>query len=1414
VSVPTNLIPTKITGLPEYDGTSQLGFFPYVLEGRTYKVQFAQIAATSAVPPTRSINTGVGLAGGGNLTQDRTIYIANEGVGYAQLNKSGVVAGTYGNALNVPAITVDDTGRVTSVVSTPIVLPQYVPTSRTITAGTGLSGGGDLSTNRTLSINFSSATPQPLGVATAGSGTQAARDDHVHPAVDLSDITETQGVLPLARGGTGNALSPVVGAVAYSSSDKLYLTPTAGNAGQVLTSAGGVGAPYWQTITGTGTVTSVNLTAGTGISVAGGPITTAGSITVTNTAPDQIVSLTGAGTTTVTGTYPNFTITSTDAYGGTVTSVAMTVPTGLQVTGSPITTSGTLAVSLQSGYSIPTTASQANWDTAYTDRLKWDGGATGLVAATGRTSLGATTVGGNFFTLTNPSAITFPRINADNTVSALDAASFRTAIGAGTGSGTVTSVNVSGNTTGLTFTGGPITTSGTLTLGGTLVVANGGTGATTAAGARTNLGAAASGANSDITSMSGITGSIGSPTYIQFGNGSGTTLAAGRMWYDQTTGSLNMGMGGGNITQQIGEELFVYGKASAAITDSPLQIVYQTGTVGASGVITFAPTVAGITDGNMIVGVATENIALNGFGRVTSFGIVHGITTNGTAYGEVWADGDVIWYNPVTGNPTNVKPVAPNIKVQVGILIKAGSGGSGSIQVEVNHGSVLGGTDSNVQITSVANNDLLQYSSSLGYWRNVALTSTAVTSFSGGTTGLTPSSATTGAITLGGTLNVANGGTGQTSYTNGQLLIGNTTGNTLTKATLTAGTNISITNGAGSITINATDQYTGTVTSVAASGGTTGLTFTGSPITTSGTITLAGTLGVANGGTGATTLTSGYLVKGNGASAVSASVVYDNGTNVGIGTSSPSAKLHVRPTTDVNHLFSFSGAAATYLAVNDASSAYVDCLKYANTFQFYTASTERMRILASGNVGVGTSSPNSKLEVFGGNVRSALASASSATLRGFVMASDSTEFASLKAEASSGETRLTSGFTAFGGYTTFYTNGSERARIDSSGNVGIGTTSPSSFGGYTSLTVSNPTNGGLVEATNGTRTIRMQSQASGSALIGTTTSHSLGIMTAGVERVTLDTSGNVGIATTTPQRPLHVFYDSAVTGQYTMVLQGRTGGYGAGVSFQSNLTGGSLAEMARITADGEDAWNTTASTQDAGLRFYTSLDGTVAEKMRITSAGNVGIGTTAPSYTLDVRTNASNALRVGSSSNAFGTLLSWDNPSGEARLTSLGAYSLTFGTNSTERMRIDSSGNVGIGTSSPVSKLHVNTSTGAIYSTTGNDAGGTQIGVDTSGVSVLSAYATNAIRFGYNSGSTFVETMRLSASGNLSIGTTSPGTGTILDVQSTTKGVRFPNMTTTQKNAITPAAGTVVFDTTLGKLCLYTGAAWQTITSA
>ena len=468
--VPSNLIPTRITGLPEYLGTSTLGYLPYVIDGLTYKVQFTNIAAVGAVPSTREINTGSGLGGGGDLSANRTLYILPEGVDDSRLTTTGVTAATYGAADSVPVFTVNAQGRVTGVTNTPIVLSDYVPTSRTITAGDGLTGGGNLSANRSFAVLFSSTTPEPLGPGSPGVSTVAARGDHVHPAVDLSDTTETQGVLPLSRGGTGNSLSPVVGAIAYSSNDRLYLTPTSGNVGDVLVSAGGLAPPEWQAPIGGGTVTSVDLTAGTGISVSGGPITTSGSITVVNTAPDQIVALTGGGLTTVTGTYPNFTISSSGGT-GTVSSVdASGGTTGLTFSGGPITTSGTLT--------LAGTLAVANGGTGATTL-----GTNGVLYGNGTSAVAVTAAG------------TTGQVLLGNT-------------GAAPSWGAISSSAVasfSAGTTGLT----PSTaTTGAITLAGTLAVANGGTGATSAGAARTSLSAAASGANTDITSIALTTGSI------------------------------------------------------------------------------------------------------------------------------------------------------------------------------------------------------------------------------------------------------------------------------------------------------------------------------------------------------------------------------------------------------------------------------------------------------------------------------------------------------------------------------------------------------------------------------------------------------------------------------------------------------------------------------------------------------------------------------------------------------------------------------------------------------------------------------------------------------------------------------------------------------------------------------------------
>lgn len=132
------------------------------------------------------------------------------------------------------------------------------------------------------------------------------------------------------------------------------------------------GYAYWDNTTLSWSFNSItsgvtSISAGTGISISG----TATVPIITNTAPDQTVTLSNGTGITISGTYPSFTITNTapSTTSGTVTSVAMSVPTGLTIGGSPITSSGTLALTFTAGYSIPTNASQTDWDTAYTNRI-------------------------------------------------------------------------------------------------------------------------------------------------------------------------------------------------------------------------------------------------------------------------------------------------------------------------------------------------------------------------------------------------------------------------------------------------------------------------------------------------------------------------------------------------------------------------------------------------------------------------------------------------------------------------------------------------------------------------------------------------------------------------------------------------------------------------------------------------------------------------------------------------------------------------------------------------------------------------------------------------------------------------------------------------------------------------------------
>ena len=249
-----------------------------------------------------------------------------------------------------------------------------------------------------------------------------------------------------------------------------------------------------------------------------------------------------------------------------------------------------------------------------------------------------------------------------------------------------------------------------------------------------------SGANSDITSMTGITGGISSPDYIAFDTAYATTLTAGQLgWNGNNT--LGLGMIGGNVIQHIGEDQFFYCKATSAITKG--QVVMFTGSVGASGVPTGAPA-TGITDGTYIMGVAAESIALNGFGLVQALGTLKNVNTSG------YADGDILWYNPaIAGGLTKTKPVAPNVKAQMAAVINGGSSGGGSILIRINPGSTLGGTDSNAEITSPSNGQIISYDGGNGYWKNTDLTAGTGISISETANGvLTVASTVTAGITI------------------------------------------------------------------------------------------------------------------------------------------------------------------------------------------------------------------------------------------------------------------------------------------------------------------------------------------------------------------------------------------------------------------------------------------------------------------------------------------------------------------------------------------------------------------------------------------------------------------------------------------------------------------------------------------
>jgi len=447
----------------------------------------------------------------------------------------------------------------------------------------------------------------------------------------------------------------------------------------------------------------------------------------------------------------------------------------------------------------------------------------------------------------------------------------------------------------------------------------------------------------------------------------------------------------------------------------------------------------------------------------------------------------------------------------------------------------------------------------------------------------------------------------------------------------------------------------------------------------------------------------------------------------------------------------------------------------------YTGGSERLRIDTSGNVGIGTSSPTSLLNLYSATVASLITQGDSATSINAQRNSTDASGANINIRKARGTTAsptaVASGdtlggilFQGYGGtntrnlgavqafvdtytsdtnissYLTFSNSSSgsasntERMRITAAGNVGIGTSSPNynlhinSASAASYLQFTNTGSGTTI-----TDGFIIGNDANGANIIQREVAPMI-FYTANLECMRIDSIGNVGIGTTSP---------NLTTSNKALTINASTA---AGLSVLELSSGGVLNCFLQTNNAGTYFGSGTATP----LQFYTNS----GERMRIDSSGNVGIGVTSPVGKLDIISGAARMYFSNQSATAFFTAVDTTN-SAYAPMAINGSV-MILKTGDSERMRIDSSGNVGIGSTTPTVRLNV---------------AGNQINYGTNPyIALSSAYNTTPAYLQYNTSTfeckllntgsssngfiTFAtgagdERMRIDSNGNLLVGTTS-----------------------------------------------------------
>ena len=452
--------------------------------------------------------------------------------------------------------------------------------------------------------------------------------------------------------------------------------------------------------------------------------------------------------------------------------------------------------------------------------------------------------------------------------------------------------------------------------------------------------------------------------------------------------------------------------------------------------------------------------------------------------------------------------------------------------------------------------------------------------------------------------------------------------------------------------------------------------------------------------------------------------------NLGIGTNSPDHSLQIERSNAQHLSLSRSGVGSFSLGVVSS-----------DALVFQDDGSERMRIDSSGNVGINDISSGSiasnyapKLLV-GGSIVARSLTANEALI---AIGGDAT---SAYINAGKQDGSLTSRDLRF-------ENGaSESMRLDSSGNLGIGVSSPSA-----KLDVA-----GQIITSNSIRFTGNVGTPTGNTIFRPT-SNTIAIGTGSVEAMRIDSNQNVGIGVSTPTARLEI----SSPNQGDVYLEG-------GTADSRQLR---FSTFANISDHAGHLIN--ASSTNGAIAFATGG----SEAMRINSNQDVGIGTSSPSRKLHVSEAVNGDIAL------FTNTIDADlniNLSSGVTLLSPSTTTLAFGTSSTERMRIDSSGNLGIGTSSPSGKLQIYSDADVTYSSSTfpsdlvlsriNTSGNNQVvGINfqctgdsgvTTGNAAISAVQTGLLSsadlvFQNRDNGVRIETMRIASDGKVGIGTSSP----------------------------------------------------------